>query len=463
MAANCVDGIESPPNEGGTAMTRKAELRMKVLAVTALTVTVVILGGISVWQPQALDSATGTNLASVLEGNRDAVLPETNAVEGRSRRAGMFGALLYAGLLVMVYRYRRRRYILHWSGAWGLMAIGMYVFSRSGNSTVGSLIISAFVLLFSTLGTALFFYCSAHSFRQTRPYATPYWKYWMVIPLLALWLTTTTEWLPLRFVVGGGFLLSGVIVCRATMIFMAEFAQRKMLGALLLTIKLAVVTGTNIALGIVFSQIVTYPEMILMVFLANAFCSLAAAVGMHLLVFEDLTYDLCVSNRSLESAQEELRRLATTDPLTGCHNRRFFEQFIDRELHRHRRYETPLSIVFVDINRFKIFNDEYGHDEGDRILKHVANYLNESVREVDYVVRWGGDEFLLVLTCGAKEAAAKVQALKAGFEDSLRSSSLPADLRLSIGFAELPPGATDIGSLLREADMSMYADKAGSK
>jgi diguanylate cyclase (GGDEF)-like protein len=75
----------------------------------------------------------------------------------------------------------------------------------------------------------------------------------------------------------------------------------------------------------------------------------------------------------------------------------------------HRRYNKPLTVVFVDLNRFKHLNDRFGHDVGDRVLRTVGGMLRRHVRESDYVIRWGGDEFLLLLTCTVAEAQVKVR------------------------------------------------------
>ena len=96
---------------------------------------------------------------------------------------------------------------------------------------------------------------------------------------------------------------------------------------------------------------------------------LVTALGMQLMTFEDMTYELRLTNRRLESAQGELRQLVTTDALTGCRNRRFFDEVIGREMQRHRRYDIPLSLVFIDIDRFKAINDTLGHEAGDRVLR----------------------------------------------------------------------------------------------
>ena len=122
---------------------------------------------------------------------------------------------------------------------------------------------------------------------------------------------------------------------------------------------------------------------------------------MHLLIFEDMTYELRVINRRLEAAQAELMQAAITDPLTGCHNRRFLEQVMDRELQRHARFGLPLSLLFIDLDRFKSINDTIGHEAGDEVLRYVARFLRQHIREADYIFRWGGDEFLVLITCRA--------------------------------------------------------------
>ena len=107
---------------------------------------------------------------------------------------------------------------------------------------------------------------------------------------------------------------------------------------------------------------------------------LLAALGMQLMTFEDMTLELRRTNRRLEAAQGKLRRMVITDPLTGCRNRRFFEEIIGRELQRHRRYGIPMSVLFVDVDRFKAVNDTLGHDAGDRVLREVAAFAQQHPR-----------------------------------------------------------------------------------
>jgi diguanylate cyclase (GGDEF)-like protein len=177
------------------------------------------------------------------------------------------------------------------------------------------------------------------------------------------------------------------------------------------------------------------------------------------MTFEDMTSELRVANKRLESAQGELRHLVTTDALTGCRNRRFFDDVISREIQRHRRYRIPLSLVFIDIDQFKVVNDTLGHEEGDRLLQQVADFLTRNVRQVDYVFRWGGDEFLILMSCKEDEAIRKASELQAAFAQSADKRGLPAGVGLSIGCAEVASDASDIMELVNLADERMYVNK----
>ena len=172
-----------------------------------------------------------------------------------------------------------------------------------------------------------------------------------------------------------------------------------------------------------------------------------------------MTYELRTTNRRLEAAREELLQAAITDPLTGCHNRRFLGQVMSRELQRHARFQLPLSLLFIDVDKFKQINDTLGHEAGDRVLQYVARFLKRYIREADYIFRWGGDEFVVLITCGAEEAARKAAALKSSFDAAPEAVELPPGLGLSVGWAEVPPGTEDLLPLVKEADERMYVDK----
>lgn len=102
--------------------------------------------------------------------------------------------------------------------------------------------------------------------------------------------------------------------------------------------------------------------------------------------------------QSLKKANEESRVLSITDPLTGCFNRSYLNERFVRELQRARRYSRPLSIVLADIDHFKKVNDTHGHQAGDKVLKIFSNCIKKEIRKkIDWVVRYGGEEFLIVL------------------------------------------------------------------
>jgi diguanylate cyclase (GGDEF)-like protein len=190
---------------------------------------------------------------------------------------------------------------------------------------------------------------------------------------------------------------------------------------------------------------------------------LVGALGQQLMAFEDMTYELRLTNTRLEKAQGELREMVITDPLTGTRNRRFFEEIIGRELHRHRRYRAPLSIVFVDIDRFKAINDTLGHETGDRVLREVALFLLHNIREADYVFRWGGDEFVVLISCGEDEALVRARELQHAFSIAPQTAHLPPGVALSVGVVEVPPDVEDIMPLIQAADERMYANKKGRR
>ena len=156
---------------------------------------------------------------------------------------------------------------------------------------------------------------------------------------------------------------------------------------------------------------------------------------------------------------EDLYRLAVTDPLTGCYNRRFFDEIIERELGRHRRYALPISLLFVDVDQFKAVNDSLGHAGGDRVLQSVARFLQRRVRRSDYLFRWGGDEFLILIWGNLQDATHMRTHLKSAFRALRDKSQLPPTLGLSIGCAELSQNTDDMASVVREADEQMYQDR----
>lgn len=113
-----------------------------------------------------------------------------------------------------------------------------------------------------------------------------------------------------------------------------------------------------------------------------------------------LVYDVteAATNRlALETANDSLRKLSRTDRLTGLHNRGYWEECLEQEFLRCKRSHNISSLVMLDIDRFKLINDELGHQAGDKVLREISNVIRESVRETDIAGRYGGEEFTIIL------------------------------------------------------------------
>jgi diguanylate cyclase (GGDEF)-like protein len=174
--------------------------------------------------------------------------------------------------------------------------------------------------------------------------------------------------------------------------------------------------------------------------------------------------DEMVAQRTAElnEAMASIQRLSMTDSLTGCFNRRLFNERIVQELERAERYGRPLSLIFCDIDYFKRVNDQHGHLVGDQVLQAVSASFTRNLRsEVDWVARYGGEEFVLVLPETAlAEAIATAERLRLVIECEVSVAALPA-LRVtaSFGVAQFVPADTPV-SLLQRADEMVYQAKA---
>jgi len=169
--------------------------------------------------------------------------------------------------------------------------------------------------------------------------------------------------------------------------------------------------------------------------------------------------------RQLEDRNRQLEELATRDPLTGLYNRRYLESRISEELARLRRYDTPFSIAVLDVDDFKKVNDSYGHPVGDQVLKDVASFLQDNIRKVDSVGRFGGEEFVLLLPNTPLDGAALV-AERIREDLARRNSSIegsPVCVTISGGVAEAGPADQDFEQFFGRADKAMYNAKADGK
>ena len=363
-------------------------------------------------------------------------------------------AIVIALLSLLVYLYRRRLFILWWVGAWLLLAASMLTMVHVyANEKLGAMAygVSQFMGVLSSLA----FVVAADAYRQ-RPRLRR--GYGMVLLPIAIYFVFLPVALGPGIVFALGHLLIAGGMAAAGVAHLLLLRYSRLLGATVVGGALLAVAGLNIWLGAAIGTPDSSPS-VTSVLIGMSVVFMVGGLGQQLMAFEDMTYELQQTNRRLETAQNELRQLVITDALTGTRNRRFFEEIMPRELQRHRRYRTPLSIVFIDIDRFKAINDTLGHETGDRVLREVAVFLLRNIREADYVFRWGGDEFLVLISCNEQEALRRSAALQAAFSASPQLANLPPGVGLSIGCVEVPPDTDDILPLIQSADERMYADK----
>ena len=160
--------------------------------------------------------------------------------------------------------------------------------------------------------------------------------------------------------------------------------------------------------------------------------------------------------------RDALRELALRDGLTGLYNRRYLEDALSRELHRAERSRSPVSVVMIDIDHFKSFNDKFGHDAGDFVLSAIARTITKSIRPSDIACRYGGEELAVVLPDASLEIAVEraAQMRLAIQETNLThlGQTMPAPTA-SFGVAVYPTHGTKPADLLKAADLALYRAK----
>jgi diguanylate cyclase (GGDEF)-like protein len=164
--------------------------------------------------------------------------------------------------------------------------------------------------------------------------------------------------------------------------------------------------------------------------------------------------------------REALRQQSIRDPLTGLFNRRYMEETLVRELRRAQRTGQEVTVLLLDIDHFKHFNDTFGHPAGDELLKGVSAALQSGVRAEDVVCRFGGEEFVIILF----GAGCDVGQMRAeGFRECIKrldvryQGAALGTVSVSIGIAGFPTDGSESGSLIDAADRALYHAKAGGR
>lgn len=167
---------------------------------------------------------------------------------------------------------------------------------------------------------------------------------------------------------------------------------------------------------------------------------------------------------TIENAQlfAKVEEMALRDTLTGLYNRRYFQQILDYELNRAKRYRQPLSIIFIDMDHFKEINDQFGHSVGDQFLRQIALKFSTLFRTTDLVARYAGDEFIAILPTtpheGAMILARRIQEQLGNYQIMVRGKTLQASVSVGVDTYEGMEGVGSVGFIDR-ADKAMYEAK----
>jgi diguanylate cyclase (GGDEF)-like protein len=184
-------------------------------------------------------------------------------------------------------------------------------------------------------------------------------------------------------------------------------------------------------------------------------------VGYLTQVFNDMVGRLRSSREELDERNQELERLSVTDLLTGLHNRRYLLEAFDKEIRRADRHERPFCVLMIDVDRFKQFNDTYGHLAGDEVLRRMGDVLKDATRDLDVVARYGGEEFICLLPeCDVSNAVLAGERIRRRLAEETFEGG---PVTISVGAAEFPTHGQTAAEVIAEADAALYEAKAAGR
>ena len=366
------------------------------------------------------------------------------------------GTVLLFIVFLLLYRKFRRPAFLDWIASWAffLASIGLLAISQAE-----ALRRVAIPLLEVALLAHVFFLLrGVWRFRRQEAVSRPVEMLW-ALPILAVawWLSTmTAPEAPVAFLRAAAY----VITALAFALTPGSVGGRAILSSsfFLWAAELVFVGSERIR----HPNLAAMPPLYTYAPFVEMFLEMTVGVGIIILLFEASQSQLQQEMQRLVESDSQVKEMGIRDRLTGLYNRHYFNDVIRRELARSRRHGGALSVLLIDVDRFKEINDVRGHATGDGVLQFVANYLTACVRESDLVFRWGGDEFLVLLT-QANEASA---AQKAEELANRHLPKIPGDERLridlSVGWATHHPNS-EFPKTLAEADARMYEMKLSRK
>jgi len=171
--------------------------------------------------------------------------------------------------------------------------------------------------------------------------------------------------------------------------------------------------------------------------------------------------------KELEKAHKKLRQLAITDGLTGLYNFRYFKDQLAGELNRARRHKLNVSVIILDIDYFKHYNDTHGHPAGNVVLTTIADLLKKNIRNIDVAARYGGEEFSIILIESDRKAAGvvayKIKKLVEDYPFQYQETQPNGNLTISMGVATFPDDGFDSDELVKSADQRLYRAKQSGR
>jgi diguanylate cyclase (GGDEF)-like protein len=369
--------------------------------------------------------------------------------------------LVPAVTLFLLYIFRPRPYVLAGVSSWAAGSVMMLVlsFDTGGDADPTQVSAARWAVATWAVGALVFgagLRCASLWFRAPAVLGRAF--FW-TFAVGTAWTMFAGAYLRPGAVVGPAFILMCLWQVRAATAYLGLARRERMVGPLLTGAgTIGMVTVNTIALIVAIASGGIGAASTRVAYF-NFISAALLVLGMHLLIFEDVIQELRHAAAALAKSRDEMKAMAVTDPLTRCYNRRFLAEIAEHELEQHRRYNLPLSILYIDVDHFKAINDSRGHHTGDEVLKTLGQILRELTRQADYVFRWGGDEFIVLLSTAESEARIKAQQIRQAFLESAIVSKLPDGVDLSIGCVPVPPDTQDFDPLIDQADREMYRRK----
>ena len=187
---------------------------------------------------------------------------------------------------------------------------------------------------------------------------------------------------------------------------------------------------------------------------------IVSTIGVSLIVLS-IVYFNKVLFPKIMSMEDELKKLASTDSLTQAYNRTKFDEILSKETERARRYDHSLSVVLFDIDHFKKVNDTYGHLAGDQVLKTIVDITRKNIREIDYLIRWGGEEFMIILPeTGLDKAEELAERIRQIIE--IHQFNEIGKVTVSFGVAQLRKSDSE-KTFIKRSDDALYKAKINGR